>query len=541
MKLERIALISIIILSFILRFYRLGSIPASLNADEAAIGYNAFSILKTGRDEYGQKFPLAFRSFDDYKAPLYIYLTVPSIAVFGLNNFAVRLPSAMLGVLTVVFTYFFVKELFRYELRVTGYPSIVSSFFLAISPWHIHFSRSAYEANASVFFIVAGMFLLLRGLKNGLFFILGGIILLLSLWTYHAPRIFIPLLLIGLVLVYFKEIWNKKQYVILSILISAVLLIPIISIMISPEGQVRAKGVSSLGNPIIIDRSIRWRETDARFPFFPSNIVHNRRIEYAKVLLSGYLSHFDPAFLFLEKAEQKYRVPGMGLMYIWELPLLLLGFYYLMRYGGKGALLIFWWILMAPVAASPTERLPHPVRTIVFLPALQVLAAAGIGASIIWLKKQKIILRYFVYGIGSVIVLFSLGYYIHQYFVHLPIDYASDWQYGRKEVVEATTKYATKYDRIVVSMSLDQPQIFFLYYLQYDPQKYLNIGGTVSGKFDVEDNSFDIYTFRTIGKYHKDDNQKVLYVGLLSEVIPGANILETIHYPNGQPAFVLFE
>jgi len=89
-----VLLFAIILIAFLLRVIKLSDIPASLSHDEVAIGYNAWSILKTGRDEYGVKFPLLFRSFDDYKLPGYVYLTAFSEFIFGLTPFAVRFPSA---------------------------------------------------------------------------------------------------------------------------------------------------------------------------------------------------------------------------------------------------------------------------------------------------------------------------------------------------------------------------------------------------------------------------------------------------------------
>jgi len=100
------------------RFYKLSQHPVSLSMDEVSIGYNAYSILKTGRDEWGQSFPLAFRSVGDYKPPVNIYLTVPSIAFFGLTEFAVRAPVALLGSLSVIVFIFLLKEL---EVKRIGY------------------------------------------------------------------------------------------------------------------------------------------------------------------------------------------------------------------------------------------------------------------------------------------------------------------------------------------------------------------------------------------------------------------------------------
>src|SRR3989344_8165914 len=101
----------IILLSIVLRFYQLGINPPSLDWDEASIGYNAYSILKTCADEYGNRLPLSFRSFDDYKPPVYIYLTVISVALFGLTEFAARFPTAVIGVLAVIVVYCLVQEL----------------------------------------------------------------------------------------------------------------------------------------------------------------------------------------------------------------------------------------------------------------------------------------------------------------------------------------------------------------------------------------------------------------------------------------------
>src|SRR3990167_1153704 len=162
---NNLSLIFIIILATVLRFYQLGQNPPSLNWDETAHGYNAYSILKTGRDEYGYRLPLSFRSFDDYKPPIYTYLVVPSIVIFGLNDFAVRFPSA---------------------------------FFLAISPWHLQFSRVAFETNSAIFWSVLGTWAFLRGLRSQkikmtCWMSLAALAFGANLFMYHNARVFIPI------------------------------------------------------------------------------------------------------------------------------------------------------------------------------------------------------------------------------------------------------------------------------------------------------------------------------------------------------------
>src|SRR3989344_4593815 len=147
-NINKIILLFIILLASVLRLYKLEAVPPSLYWDEASLGYNAYSILISARDEYGTFLPLTnFAAFGDYKPPGYIYAAVPSIAIFGLSDFAIRFPSAFFGVLTVLLTYFLTKKLFESEVIAQ-----VATLFLAISPWHLQFSRGAFEANLGLFF-----------------------------------------------------------------------------------------------------------------------------------------------------------------------------------------------------------------------------------------------------------------------------------------------------------------------------------------------------------------------------------------------------
>ena len=144
----------IFVIGIFLRFYKLGQIPPSLDWDEASMGYNAYTILKTAKDEYGNKLPISIRSFNDYKASIYVYLSTIPIALFGLNEFSVRFISALFGSLTVLLAYLLIKQLLSLDKRYKNNIAIplLTSFFLAISPWHIQFSRVAFEANLSLFY-----------------------------------------------------------------------------------------------------------------------------------------------------------------------------------------------------------------------------------------------------------------------------------------------------------------------------------------------------------------------------------------------------
>ena len=528
-------LLLITFLGLLLRFYKLGKVPTSMNADEAAIGYNAYSILKTGKDEYGRSFPLLFQSFDDYKLPLYVYITVPSVAVFGLNDFSVRLPSAVLGTATVFAAFFLVNLLLSsYEV------ALISCFLLAISPWHLQFSRSAYEANSAVFFLVAGMVFLLKGIRQKKWYIPGFLLLALSIWSYHSSRIFIPLIVGSFSVLYLQEVRKSKLYFSLGLALFVIVCMPLLLLSVSPQGLVRARGVSALDNDELINRNVSWRQLDVedKIPF--SNIYHNQRLVNLSVILKGYLEHYNPNFFFSEIVQGKYHAPGVGLLYLWELPFLLYGLHAMANRKGKGKYVLFMWFILAPVAASPTRNLPHPVRTLIFLPVIEVFVGAGLWEFYTRLNSIKKVYRQVLIGAGLTVVAVSGLYYIHQYYVHGPVDYASDWQYGNEEVVRTVKIMQDKFDKVIVSTSLDVPYMFFLYYLRYDPATYLSYGGTRSGKFDEQKNAFDKYEFHSYMGTEKKINSRTLYVGTVKDVLPGTEKLVEIKDPSGKPTYAIY-
>ena len=206
MKKQKFYLLIILILGFFLRTVVLARFPAGFSPDEAAQGYTAYSILKTGKDEWGVRLPLTPRSFGDYKPPLQTYLMIPSIAVLGLNELAVRLPNAILGTLAILAVFLLAKELFKDT--TFGEPlSLMSAFLLAVSPWQMSFSRGAFEANLITFFMSIGCWFFLKGLKKSNYLPLAGVFLGLNLFTCHAAKLLTPLLVIILV------VWGREELV----------------------------------------------------------------------------------------------------------------------------------------------------------------------------------------------------------------------------------------------------------------------------------------------------------------------------------------
>jgi len=247
----KIFLLTVFLLAFFLRFYKLGEIPPGAHRDEASSGYNAYSILKTGKDEYGKSFPLVFKAFGDFKRPINIYLTSLAIPIFGLNELSVRAPIALIGTLTVILIYFLVKELFSF----TNY-ALLSAALLAISPWHIHLSRVESESNLAVFFITLAVLFFLKAVRGRtLLLIPSSILFALTYYTYHGNHIFTTLLLGGLLLIYNKEILRTKTTFI-GVLIFLIMVGFILSKTLVSADRTKLAGISIFGDPAVVHTKI---------------------------------------------------------------------------------------------------------------------------------------------------------------------------------------------------------------------------------------------------------------------------------------------
>ncbi len=525
-------LIIIILIAGVLRFWQLGATPPSPDWDEAALGYNAYSILKTGRDEYGTRFPLTLRSYDDYKPPLYAYIAIPSIAIFGLNVWSVRLPSAIMGILAVIGTFFLTKELFKKWERDNEIIATVAALMLAISPWHIQFSRIAFEANVGVTLNVLGILFFLKGLRSKYYLWLSVFIFGLALYAYHSERIFVPILVFILILLHRKKLLANVKTMLIAVTIGVLTVSPLVPVFFNQNTLMRLRGTSSLSDQTgLLARSIKKLDDDRASHNYIAMLFDNRRFVWVQTVLSGYLSHYSFNWLFINGDNPRHHVPDMGMLYLAELPILLLGIFVVAKKHDKTSAVLFGWFVIAPIAASPTTELPHAIRTLVFLPSFQIFSAVGFVVFLEWLRKKK----YYLLGIllYVVIFVFNFFYYLHMYFVHMNPEISEYWQYGYAQAVKYAQDNRFKYKKIVVSTKLEQPHMFFLFYLQYDPKKYLEEGGTASGGFAEVRNKFDIYEFRPIHWEQEIRDGSILYISTPQEIPQSMN---TITYLDGTDA-----
>lgn len=466
----------IILLSFCLRFYQLGDIPVGFHRDEAYLGYNAYSILQTGKDLTNNYLPLHLQSFL-FSPAGYSYFSIPLIALFGLNEFAVRLPSALFGSLTVLLTFFLVRSLFiHYEVKKNNADvlALLSAFFLAIAPWHINLSRVATENVIVVFLITVGIVLYIKWIETKKVWLLlicflcfGG-----TLLVYQAPRAFLPFFL-PLLFIFLPPKPLKKNFILPLILFLSLIILPTICILTSHDLSQRIRMLSIFHHPetqLVLNEQIREDGT-THTPLMITRIFHNKAVNYSSTFLQNYFKHFSYEFLFTDQGfPDRYRVSQMGLLYPFELPLLLVGLITLfVRYRRIGYFL-FGWIVLAPIGSAMTfDDVPNLQRTLIVFPALSILTAVGFLQIWGYIKSLRgsFVMKILLIGI----IIFSIGYYLHQYFIHQVLHRPWYRQEGYKQLIEQINKFP-QYKKVVITDAETEPGIFFLFFNHYDPAAF---------------------------------------------------------------------
>lgn len=539
MKKVYLVLFAILLIAGFLRFYQLGSNPPSLNWDEAAWGYNAYSLGIDGKDEFGKFLPSTYlESFGDYKPPLYAYLDVLPVKVLGLNEFATRLPSALFGTLAVLLTFFLVRRIFYKSERKDSY-ALAASFFLAISPWHILLSRAAFEANIASFFIVFGVWAFLAAVQDKKWYlILSAISFALSFYIFNTARVVSPILVILLAIAFRKRLFQIKKVTIFAVIAGLLFFLPTFKFLLTPQAGLRFQEVNIFSDSSVVKTSNQEIANDQNA--FWSKIIHNRRFLYGIDYLKHYFDNLNPNFLFITgDGNPKFSTQNVGQMYIWDIPFFVFGILMLFRKKNGNWWLVPLWLLIGIIPAAFARETPHALRIENSLPMFQILVAYGFIEMLNMVKSKK-------RGIITVVLLLLLSlnffYFYHDYFSNYKYDYSGEWQYGYKQSITYVKSVENNYDYIQVSDALGRPYIYYLFYNKTDPQVYrktANITRDVFGFVSV--NSFGKYVFPKNFNYDLTSNgKKVLYINTPENLPIKAKVLKEFYWLNGTKKLVAY-
>ncbi len=385
------ALIGILILAFAVRFYRLGSVPAGFHHDGVSQAYNAFSLITSGHDRYGERFPILFRSFDSFQPPIYTYLTMIPVLLFGNTMFSARFVSAVAGVIIVLLTHLIVKELV--DKKEKRNMALLSALIVAISPWAIHFSRRVVEANVGLLIFLVGLLLLFMSLRKVKLFPFAVLMFGISTHAYYSERI-IVLLYLPLFVFYFRKHYRKHvKYVVLGFILFIITQLPHLWIAQTGALSNRLGQVSYLGN---LSGGL------------PGVIL------VAQEFLGHLLAYLSLSNLFSDTGNELARVaPDVGVFYSWMLIPLIAGVYYfLTNYKNKKLVALGLLFVVSLVPAALTGDEFYPLRVLEYLWSVSVVIAAGLLLILGLIRKNT-------YRIGILvgIVLISLLSFYTSYFV----------------------------------------------------------------------------------------------------------------------------
>jgi len=532
-----------ICLSLFVRTVGLDRSPISINFDEASLGYNAYSISQTGKDEYGISYPINLRSFNDYKPALYAYLTIPWIKIWGLNQTTVRLTSAVLGTMSLVFLFLITRKLFK----ITNWLALLGTFVVSFYPWRIHYSRVALETNISTSFFIAAVYFLIGWRQNLANKILFFVFAFLSIYSYHSARLAIPVL----VALYFFDPINYKSFfsiftrfslkkiftLIWPLFVLALIILPIFVSNNSAE---------------VFQRFNQTNVFSTYYPFTPKELSQGKNpfagflyhpFYYFGGIISGHLlSYFSPrnlavnVFLWIEQSTQGIgdQLGNLGwiggILFIFGL----ISFSRLINFKSDLRLLLYW-LLAGIIPSALTLNWLYPFRSLNAFPAFELISLLGLFSIIIYISRLK---KYISIGI-----FIALGTY---YLTSITFFLQNEWNYGIwqtngtfqpggfKEASPILNSLKNKYKTIYLDSPHAQSYAMFNFYMNYPPsqiQRYASIRPKIGSK-DFLNFNFDNFVYK---KYDwlKDRNKNNIAIFTSSEVYeseinstPGAKLIK---------------
>lgn len=467
-----IFLLTIFVLGTVLRFYNLTATPAGFQMDEASKGYSAYSLLKTGRDDNNNLLPLNIDIFGDNSPAGYHYTAIIPVAVFGLNEFAVRFPGALFGSLTILAFFFLVYTLFNNKKL-----SLLSSFLLAISPWHINMSRASSESLVALFFIILGFSFVFWSIKTQriIHVTLAMLILSLSFLFYQTPKLFVPILFLTLLIFFFRN-WKFKinsayrKSLIFSFLFLSLLVFSLFFIVPGGSGRFTQVNIfNAIETKLVIDEQIKNEGVIGTSPLI-SRIFHNKIIGFTQTYTSNYLKHFSFDYLFVKGLPPLYQIPGIGVFYLVSLPFTLLGLFLLLVNKNYLYKIPVLWITIGPLAASISNESNNLQRSLVMYPMFEILTAFGILYLITKAKNRKAWLP-----IISILFILNFIYFHHQYFTLSKAFQPWYRNNGFAEMMKIVNKNYKDVDKIITTKSGGGYPLF-QFYTKYDPIKYQKEG-----------------------------------------------------------------
>ena len=363
-------------LAFALRVYSIDTVPGGFYTDEVISGYEASSILQTGRDSNGVFMPLYFKASGDYREPIHIYSIVPFVALFGNTILSVRLATVLFAMISILFTYLFIKNMFSKNA------AIFTAIILSFMPWHFIQGRFGVHIIVGIAFLSAGIYFFLRSLKDKKLFPLSMAIFSLSFYTYGTFRFFSFIIPLSLIFLHRKKFLGSPELK-KGIIIFLLLILPFVFYYIfNAENAFKRSGDTIIFNPELLPYEIGYAD------YKTFSVVGNSSL-YASVFMKNYLTYLSPFRLFFSGDENlRHMVKGFGEILLSSLPLILAGLFVISRnFNWTSKFLIFWLLIFSIPGSLTFDGIPHYPRAI--NGAILFSIIAGLGAEYFFNKSKE--------------------------------------------------------------------------------------------------------------------------------------------------------
>lgn len=490
------------LISLFLHLYQINFPP--LNSDEAAFGYNTYSLLKTGKDEYGNILPSRFKSFGEYKLPVMGYLSIPFVATMGLSDVSTRMVVYLIGIFTPILFYFLTKELFQ-KKEV----ALIAAFLSAFSPWIQIISRHAHEAVVAYFFITLSFIFLLKFQRNFKlkYLIYFSLFHGLALFSHHITKPFSLFFAVWIVIIYVTKKSQFKAKNLIKFILT--LAIPVILF-----------GITELMNPTTRISNLLFYNTSGFTSSIEelrkehdSRLLHNKLTKSVIQLTNQYVSYFSPQFLVIEgDKNERFGFEGISPISFIEFIFIFIGLYFLFKNKDDKRFLLLGLLLISPLSASFSWQESSLTRALYMIVPILLISSYGLYYFLNSIQQNKI--RYFailkILGIYFFFLFFTWDFYFYHY-TQKP-EAIKAWSGGYKELGSYLTENYDKYDKFYITNKLGQPYIFTLFYTKYPPEKY---------QTQANLSSLDEYGFGQVERFDKYEfnfaapkvGEKAAYIG----------------------------
>lgn len=401
---NKLFLILILLLAAALRLFNLSKLPAILNRDEAALAYNSYLLLETGMDEWQVKNPFTFKSFGDYKLPGYHYLLAGFFKVFGVNDFVVRLPSAVAGIILVYLAYLWARNIFKIKEK----KSLLFAFLIAVLPVFSFYSRIAFEANVALTLFTASLYFIFSEKRK---LIPAALLMIIAVLTYNTPLLLLPFIIV--IIPFWDGLKNYKKYLPTVLVFSVIFALTFVRLM-PLTGQ--KSGITIFSDATVWDNYTIYRSelNGLRLRLFGSKYFY-----YLILILKNIINSFSLRFLVVNGGGHPWHsIPEAAHLFYLVYLFSLFGIFYLIKslfnkFQKEDFLLIY--LLITALAPSVvTVDSPHATRSLFFFFIFTLIAVYFLDQHKKFLKRTNF--KYFLFGI----LLFEVISYQKQYFFDFP-------------------------------------------------------------------------------------------------------------------------